>query len=172
MKTNRIGWLLMSIAILLSITLSVIKLNVDKEQSFLCKLIEESPTMMIENCPAHQNNTSWWILVGFLGAIFIFGSGIYLLLFSDKEGAASQSEIERGSEMKISPQKEVTELPEEEQKIYEMIKLNQGSLYQSDVIKQTGLSKVKVSRILDRMEGKGIIDRKRRGMTNIIILRS
>ena len=44
-------------------------------------------------------------------------------------------------------------------------------MYQSDVMKELELSKVKVTRILDRLEGKGILERKRRGMTNIVILK-
>lgn len=159
------GWFLIGIALLLVIVLSIIKIDVDQEQSFLCKLIDESPTLMMENCPAHQNNISWLILLGLLVTIFILGSGIYLLLFSTKESPAPKSEI------KTTQKIEVTKLPEEERKIYELVKLNLGSLYQSDIIKHTGLSKVKVSRILDRLEGKGIIDRKRRGMTNIVILK-
>ncbi|MBI4983154.1 MarR family transcriptional regulator [Candidatus Woesearchaeota archaeon] len=47
----------------------------------------------------------------------------------------------------------------------------QGSAYQSDLIKETRLTKVKVTRILDKLEGRGLIERKRRGMTNIVILK-
>lgn len=36
---------------------------------------------------------------------------------------------------------------------------------------KTGLTKVKVTRILDRLEGREIIERKRRGMTNVVILK-
>jgi uncharacterized membrane protein len=44
-------------------------------------------------------------------------------------------------------------------------------MYQSDLIKETEFSKVKITRILDKMESKDVIDRKRRGMTNIIVLK-
>ena len=47
----------------------------------------------------------------------------------------------------------------------------EGSVYQSDIIKETKLTKVKVTRILDKLEGKKLIDRKRRGMTNIVVLK-
>ena len=46
-----------------------------------------------------------------------------------------------------------------------------GSVYQSDLIKETKKSKVQVSRVLDKLEGKGLIERKRRGMTNVIVLK-
>ena len=66
---------------------------------------------------------------------------------------------------------DVSKLDDEEKKIYALIKNNKGSIYQSDIIKDTGFSKVKTTRILDRLESKGVAERKRRGMTNIIILR-
>ena len=64
-----------------------------------------------------------------------------------------------------------SKLDEKERKVYELLKQNQGSMYQSDLIKQTEFSKVQMTRILDKMAGKGIVDVKRRGMTNIIVLR-
>ena len=51
------------------------------------------------------------------------------------------------------------------------LKTTEGSAYQSDLIKATGYSKVKVTRILDKMESKGIVERKRRGMANIIVMK-
>ena len=53
----------------------------------------------------------------------------------------------------------------------EVLLREEGSVYQSDLIKETKLTKVKVSRVLDKLEGKGLIERKRRGMTNIIVLK-
>ena len=52
-----------------------------------------------------------------------------------------------------------------------IIKNKDGSAYQTDLIKETGFSKVKISRVLDRLEAKDILERKRRGMTNIIVLK-
>lgn len=62
-------------------------------------------------------------------------------------------------------------LDDDEKKVVELIAKMEGSMYQSDVMKELDISKVKVTRILDRLEGKGILERKRRGMTNIVILK-
>lgn len=59
----------------------------------------------------------------------------------------------------------------EEKQVVSLLKSNDNSLYQSDLIKQTEKSKVQITRILDKLESKKVIDRKRRGMTNIIILK-
>ena len=44
-------------------------------------------------------------------------------------------------------------------------------MFQADLIEKLNLGKVKVSRILDRLENKNLIERKRRGMNNLIVLK-
>lgn len=68
-------------------------------------------------------------------------------------------------------QQKLQNLDDDEVPIMNIILREQGSVYQSDIIKETKLTKVKVTRILDKLEGRGLIERKRRGMTNIIILK-
>ena len=62
-------------------------------------------------------------------------------------------------------------LDADEKKIIAILQENQGSTFQSDIAKKMGYSKVKVSRMLDRLEQKGLLERKRRGMTNLVVLR-
>jgi hypothetical protein len=71
----------------------------------------------------------------------------------------------------LTDRKRDINLTDEERSIVSLLKSNDNSLYQSDLIKQTEKSKVQITRILDRLEAKKVIDRKRRGMTNIIILK-
>ena len=65
----------------------------------------------------------------------------------------------------------LSELDSEEKKIVAFLQERQGSAFQSEVIKLTGFSKVKVSRILDKMEQNGLVERKRRGMANLVVLK-
>jgi len=46
-----------------------------------------------------------------------------------------------------------------------------GSMYQGDILKETNFSKVKVSRILDALEKKELVERKRRGMANLVVVK-
>ena len=62
-------------------------------------------------------------------------------------------------------------LTAEERQIINLLKSNDNSIYQSELIKKTDKSKVQITRILDKLEAKKVIDRKRRGMTNIIMLK-
>lgn len=156
-----IGSILIGISILLLLMLTFLKLNVDEEEAFLCNAVEESPKLTMEECPAHDSNSSWYILAGFLFVFLILASGLYMIFLP------VQREQDSRPHPKISP----GTLTAEEKVIYDLIMGQQGSRYQSDLIQQTGHSKVKMSRILDRMEGKGVIERKRRGMTNMVILK-
>jgi len=60
----------------------------------------------------------------------------------------------------------------EEKRVFSFIKENkEKGTYQSNIVKEFDFPKSKVSRILDRLENFGIIERKRRGMTNLIALK-
>jgi len=155
----------MALGIVLIITLIGLKANFDSEAVFLCEAVAENPNLDMAECPAHESNTSWFIVTGFIIGSLLLGLGIYLLVITKINKSAKE-------DLKKSFKKiDLSKLDEDENKIYDLLKQNEGSLYQSDLIKQTQYSKVKISRILDKMQTKDIIDRKRRGMTNIIVLK-
>lgn len=153
-----IGYSLILFSIILLVILSFVKVNVDKEGAYLCSLVSSNPDIDMEQCPAHESNTSWLLTILFGLSFLILGSGIYLSFIPTKREQETN---------KV----DLSKLGKEETLIYNLLKQNQGSMYQSDLIKETQFSKVKTTRLLDKMESKNIIDRKRRGMTNIIILK-
>lgn len=64
-----------------------------------------------------------------------------------------------------------SELDADEARVVAAINSAGGSVFQSDILKTTGFSKVKVSRLLDKLEHKELIERKRRGMTNLVVVK-
>jgi DNA-binding transcriptional ArsR family regulator len=62
-------------------------------------------------------------------------------------------------------------LKEDQQLIYQSILDADGLIPQSDIVEKTGLSKSNVSRSLDILESMGLIEKRRRGMGNIILLK-
>jgi uncharacterized membrane protein len=96
-------------------------------------------------------------------------SGAYLLLPGPSERLAGVSVLEERKERweKISKT-----LKDDERKIYEVILDSDGLINQSEIAEKTGLSKSNVSRSLDLLESKGLVERKRRGMGNIVLLKS
>src|SRR3989344_9190038 len=90
---------------------------------------------------------------------FILALGFYLIFFT-RERIIEQKEYD------------LSKLTSEEKHVFLFIKENKDKgVYQSNVVEQFNFPKSKVSRILDKLEAKQIIERKRRGMTNIIFLK-
>lgn len=124
------------------------------------KIISESEGIcehVGNECP-HEELSSLdpYIFLGYaaIGVVFIIGN----ILMLQKKKKTINYEIP-------------SNLSDEEKKIVELLKGSEGSAFQSELVDQTGFTKVKITRVLDRLEGRGIIERRRRGMTNIVILK-
>jgi len=59
----------------------------------------------------------------------------------------------------------------DEKEIVKLVIAEGGTIFQSQLVDKSGYSKSKVSLILDRLEAKRILERKRRGMTNVVVLK-
>ena len=107
---------------------------------------------------------------------FVVIIGIYLIFFGREERVITKvrkikeqiepRRINRGNYRKI-----MGEMESGERLVFGKIVDSNGAIYQSELVNQSAMSKVKVTRILDRLEGRGLIERKRRGMTNVVILK-
>lgn len=159
---KNIGALLVGFSIILLFILAFVKINVDNQGVFLCDAVHSNPNLKMEDCPVHKTNTSWLIIASFGIAFLTLASGIYLIFMPAKVYEGGIKEYKNI---------DLSKLDEEESLVYTNLKQKQGSMYQSDLIKETGFSKVQMTRVLDKMMSKDILDRKRRGMTNIVVLK-
>ncbi len=57
----------------------------------------------------------------------------------------------------------------QEKSLLSLIRKNRGAILQNRLVTESGLSRTKVTRILNGLEIKGVIERRRMGMTNLII---
>jgi hypothetical protein len=64
------------------------------------------------------------------------------------------------------------ELGGAEKQVFDLLASAGGTLMQSELAAKTGLSKVKVTRVLDKLEAKGLLERRRAGMSNAVILKA
>ena len=99
----------------------------------------------------------------------ILGVSMMYLLFFDSLPAKSPTPDTTGK-------KEVWEhtlktLRDDELRIYETVYAVDGIIYQSELVEKTGFSKAKVSRCLSTLESRGLLERKRRGMSNLVLLK-
>ena len=61
-------------------------------------------------------------------------------------------------------------MDDEEKMIVEILQKENGAIFQSSLMEMLGTGKVKITRLLDKLEAKELIERKRRGMNNIVVL--
>jgi uncharacterized membrane protein len=109
--------------------------------------------------------------------IFIVLIGLYLIFFGEEEKIITKvktikQQIEPKRITKENYQEILNKLIADERLVFNKIIESEGAIFQSDLVDKTKLNKVKITRILDKLEGKGLIERRRRGMTNVIILKS
>lgn len=62
-------------------------------------------------------------------------------------------------------------LGSDEAKVFDLVVAANGMIFQNELVDKTQLSKVKMTRVLDKLEAKGLVERRRRGMTNVVILK-
>lgn len=165
MQKRILGIVIIALAVVLLLTLVSLKEDSDEKDAFLCEAVHSNPTIEMSQCPVHQQNDSWLLTFLFSIGFLLVGLGSYMIITGGKAFSAKTAEQEGFREIDLST------LNDEEKTVYALLKEHQGSMYQSDVIKTTGFPKVKITRILDRLEHNNILERKRRGMTNIIVLK-
>ena len=169
-----VGKVLVAVSVMLIAILVVVKLDLDAQGAFLCEVVADDPNLDMQACPAHQDNTSWLVFAAFGIAFLIFATGAYLVLEPSQERKEVRVEKVRivEKDAKREPREvDLSKLAGDERRIYDLLKGSGGSAFQSALIKQAGFSKVKISRILDRLESKEIVERRRRGMANIVLLK-
>ncbi|MFA4820027.1 MAG: MarR family transcriptional regulator [Candidatus Aenigmatarchaeota archaeon] len=102
--------------------------------------------------------------IGIASVIFLAGAGAFLMFKVQRSEKLSKEMLKKIKENE-------KKLKGDEKSVYEIIAGGGGALFQSEVVEKSGFGKVKVTRILDKLEAKGLIERRRRGMTNMILLK-
>ena len=108
------------------------------------------------------------VIIIVIASIILGVSGTYLLFFDLVEKPAGELVLK---ERKKRWEEIAKTLKEDERKIYQAIIETDGIIEQSELPEKTGLSKASVSRALDLLESKGLVERRRRGMGNIVLLK-
>ncbi len=157
MRQKHVGIILMIVSVALFFVLFSFTQSVQRLNAFL----HQDCPLPADVCPLHKSvppeSLFGFVLDGFIG---IFG--VYVFLSKETTGMTA--------EMKNRAKDMAKSLQGEEKDVF-MLVANSGAIFQSEIVEKTKLQKVKVTRILDKLESKGLIERKRRGMTNIVMLK-
>jgi uncharacterized membrane protein len=163
MKNKNVGYLIIGISILIVIIIF---------------LFNQGMTTIVNETCSHGSTctmyttirTQTYLSFSIAGLVFIIG---LFLIFSKENEKVVIKKIKPTAnlEPKKFSRKSLENLNNEEKNIMNLLLENKGSMFQSDIIEKTNINKVKITRILDSLEAQGLIERKRRGMTNIVMLK-
>ncbi|NJD76383.1 MAG: MarR family transcriptional regulator [Candidatus Methanoperedens sp.] len=136
------------------------------------QIFVEGSNAAISQIPGFFTLTDVIILI--IASFALCSSGMYLLFIDRVENnhvekpAAGAVVLE---ERKAEWEDVSRTLKDDEQKIYKAIIDSDGLVNQSELTEKTELSKSNISRALDLLESKGLVERRRRGMGNIVLLK-
>lgn len=155
MKNKNVGFLVVGISVV--IVAIVILFNFG-----LTKIVDETcshgPTCSMYETISLQT----WLSLIIAGLVFLIG----LFLIFSKEDKKVIIKTVKEKKKKL----DLTGLNALEKKAVKLIQEN-GGIFQADLMEKLNVGKVGLTRLLDKLEAKQIVERKRRGMNNFVVLK-
>ncbi len=164
MKNKNVGYLIIGISILIVLIILIFNQG-------MTSIVNETCTHGPE-CGMYKTiKTQTYLSFSIAGIVFVIG---LFLIFSKENERIIIKKIHplKSLEPKKFDKKSLESLDNEEKDIMNLLLENNSSMYQRDIIEKTNINKVKITRILDSLESQGFIERKRRGMTNIVMIKN
>ncbi|RMD67642.1 MarR family transcriptional regulator [Candidatus Pacearchaeota archaeon] len=160
MENKHVGYLVLGIAIVIVFIIFLFNQTLKEIVSLSCTSTHR------ESCPMYASiDKQTYLALAIVGILFAVS---LLLIFSNqKERVVVKKVKERANRKRLD--KIAGELRAEDRKVFELVR-KARAIFQAELIEKSGVGKVKMTRILDRLEAKGLVERKRRGMTNIVVL--
>jgi len=157
MENKQVGWLIIGIAIVMVVIVLIFNLA-------LKNIVGETCTHG-PSCSMYDTiKTQTWISLSIIGVILVIG--LVIMFNKPKEKIVIKKIKEKKKKLDLEG------LDKDEKRIVELL-LNEGNaMFQADLMEKLEIGKVKTTRLLDKLEAKQLIERKRRGMNNIVVLKN
>ena len=106
-----------------------------------------------------------WISLSIVAIILIIG--LVIMFSKPKETIVIKKIKEKVKKKKL----DLNGLDKNEKEVIRILEEENGTIFQATLMEKLGIGKVGITRLLDKLEAKQIIERKRRGMSNIVVFR-
>ncbi|MFA6023390.1 MAG: MarR family transcriptional regulator [Candidatus Pacearchaeota archaeon] len=157
MKNRNVGFLICAISIVIGIIIIIFNQGLAKIVSQTCT---HGPS-----CTMYDTiNTQTWLSIAI--AFLVFLIGIFFIFAKEPERIIIKKIKDKKKKLDLSG------LDKDEKKVIDILIAENGAVFQSSLMEKMEIGKVKTTRMLDKLEAKQLIERKRRGMNNIIVLRN
>ncbi len=156
MKNKNVGYLISGIAFVIGIIVILFNKALKNIVSQTCV---HGPACSMYSTIAMQT----WISVGIAGIVLVIG--LFFIFAKEPERIIFKKIKEPKKKLNLEG------LSDDEKKVIELIQNENGAIFQASLMEKIGIGKVGITRLLDKLEAKQLIERKRRGMNNIVVLR-
>jgi len=158
MKNKNVGYLIVGISILVGIIILLFNAALTDIVDQTC---DHGTSCEMYDTISVQTDLSLIIA----GLIFVIG---IFLIFSKE----SEKIIVKKVKQKVPRKKlDLSGLDKKEKEVVKILQREGGAFFQKSLMEELGVGKVKMTRMMDKLEAKQLVERKRRGMNNIIVLR-
>jgi len=154
MKNKNVGFLILGIAAIMAILVYIFNKGVKDVIGATCS---HGPSCSMYTSLSLQT----WMSFAIILVIVLIG---LFLIFSKEE---KEIIYKKEKKKKI----DLNNLDKTEKQVVRLLQAENNAMFQSSLMEKLGIGKVGITRLLDKLEAKQIIERKRRGMNNIVVLR-
>ncbi|MBI3190161.1 MarR family transcriptional regulator [archaeon] len=168
---KKIGILMLVIAVIIALFGVWLKVYNDKLTQIN---VNETGTCYLPDGTCLHTTSDSILYFTFGIATIIAVIGVYLLLKKKepKRAVIKKRIIEKPvKKMEERTAEAPRTLGPEMRKMFDLIAQSDGAILQRELVMKSGMDKVKVSRILDKLEMQGLIERRRHGMSNLVVLK-
>ena len=158
MRNRNVGYLIAGMSIILAILILLFDNSMRQAIALSCS---HGPTCSMYTAVSTQT----WIALIVVGVVFLIG--LFFIFTKESERIVMKTKT-------ITEKRKPISLEGLDSREKEAVKIVQtsGGIFQADLMEKLGIGKVGLTRLLDKLEAKQIIERKRRGMNNFIVLKS
>lgn len=156
MENKTVGWIITGIAIVMAVIVWIFN-------AALKKIVGDTCTHGLECSMYDTIAVQTWISLAIVGVILIIG--VVFMFIKPKEKIVVKTIKEK------KKKKDYSSLDKKEKEVVNLLIEQGNAMFQADLMEKLGIGKVGITRLLDKLEAKQIIERKRRGMNNIVVLK-
>lgn len=159
MENKKVGWLIIGIGVLALAISLIFNLTLRKITDVTCT--HGSSCTMYDTM-----NFQLWLSIAVVGLILVIG--FFIMFSKQKEKIIIKKVKQQQRKKKIN----TSNLDEKEKELIRILEKENGAIFQATLMEKLGIGKVGITRLLDKLEAKQLIERKRRGMNNIVVLKN
>lgn len=157
MENRNVGILIVGIAVVMAIIVLLFNSVLKENLNLTCG---HGPTCGMYQGVAVQT----WISLSIIAVVFIIG--LVIMFTKPKEKIIIKKVKEKKKRLNLSG------LNKNEREAMKILQEENGAIFQKSLMEKLEIGKVGMTRLLDKLEAKQLIERKRRGMNNIVVLKS